>query len=350
MTIYSRSAINRIGDIIISWDEVSSEERELAFQVLCDWRALHLVPLNTFRATLRRYVAGIDASGGIVAQRLKRVPTIFDKIKNREQKMQLSRMQDIGGLRAIVQTIAKVREVERKYRRSRTKHHLEKVRDYIVSPKDSGYRGIHLIYRYNSLDRVEYDGLYIEVQLRTRLQHLWATAVETVGFFFQESLKSSKGNENWLDFFKLVSALFAVKEGAEPHVEFQHFTQKELVQMLTKFDKDYRIFAQLKNIQAIKSARRNPKLTGASYWVIETVLNGDTVVKFYSFLESQKDSADLTYRQLEQSPECKSGKKQVVLVSVDSVSKIERAYPNFFGDIAEFVAELQQILAQNERW
>jgi len=47
---------------------------------------------------------------------------------------------------------------------------------------------------------------------------------------------------------------------------------------------------------------------------------------------------------LEQSPECKSGRKQVVLVSVDSVSKIEKAYPNFFGDIKDFMAELQRLV------
>lgn len=29
----------------------------------------------------------------------------------------------------------------------------------------------------------QYNGMLIEIQLRTRLQHYWATAVETVGIF-----------------------------------------------------------------------------------------------------------------------------------------------------------------------
>ncbi len=45
--------------------------------------------------------------------------------------------------------------------------------------------------------------LLIELQLRTRLQHEWATAVETMGTFLQSSLKSSQGPEEWLDFFSL---------------------------------------------------------------------------------------------------------------------------------------------------
>ena len=43
----------------------------------------------------------------------------------------------------------------------------------------SGYRGVHLIYRYNSDRKTEYNTLLIEMQLRSQLQHAWATAVET---------------------------------------------------------------------------------------------------------------------------------------------------------------------------
>ncbi len=39
------------------------------------------------------------------------------------------------------------------------------------------------------------------MQIRTAVQHSWATAVEVVGAFTAQSLKSSQGNEKWLDFF-----------------------------------------------------------------------------------------------------------------------------------------------------
>jgi len=342
--IYSRKYINAVGETLVS-EKSSPEEREDALRVLDDWRALHLIPLNTFQASLRKYVKEVSKSQGIVAQRLKRIPAIIDKIKNREQRMQLGRMQDIGGLRAIVGDMYKLRSIVKKYDRCRTKHSLVKKRDYIAAPKESGYRGVHVIYSYNSPEKPEYDGLYIEIQIRTRLQHLWATAVETVGFFFQEALKSSQGNKDWLDFFKLVSAVFAVKEGEKPGLEFQDLSKENLIARLVSFAGKHRTLTQLQTIQATALATKNQMLSKAEYWVIETVLNGNSFTTIHPFLAAQKNAADLVYRTLEKSPECKSGRKQVVLVSVNSVSKIKKAYPNFFGDIKDFIAELSELIA-----
>ncbi len=64
--------------------------------------------------------------------------------------------------------------------------------DYIEHPKESGYHGIHLIYQYRSDKRTDNNSLKIEVQLRSQLQHAWATAVETVGTFVQQALKSMR--------------------------------------------------------------------------------------------------------------------------------------------------------------
>ena len=54
--------------------------------------------------------------------------------------------------------------------------------DYVRKPKTSGYRGIHLVYRYHNDRKTIYNGLQIEPQLRTRRQHAWATAVDTRAF------------------------------------------------------------------------------------------------------------------------------------------------------------------------
>jgi hypothetical protein len=71
-----------------------------------------------------------------------------------------------------------------------------------MNPQKSGYRGIHLVYRYNGR-KTEYNGLKIEIQIRTVIQHAWATAVETVGMFTQQALKSSQGEQDWLRYFAL---------------------------------------------------------------------------------------------------------------------------------------------------
>ena len=55
----------------------------------------------------------------------------------------------------------------------------------------------------------EFNGLRVEVQIRSKLQHFWATAIETVDFFTRQAIKSSEGHPDWVDFFKLVSSAFA---------------------------------------------------------------------------------------------------------------------------------------------
>jgi ppGpp synthetase/RelA/SpoT-type nucleotidyltranferase len=86
-------------------------------------------------------------------------------------------MQDIGGCRAVVGTLAEVAALRQQYMRSKSRHVLLREDDYIVSPKPSGYRSLHLIFRFRSLGYAQYNYLLFEVQLRTAFQHAWATAV-----------------------------------------------------------------------------------------------------------------------------------------------------------------------------
>ena len=82
-----------------------------------------------------------------------------------------------------------------------------------AEPRPSGYRGMHLIYSYRANRKHALDGLNVEIQIRTSLQHQWATAVETVGTFTGEALKSGGGEEDWLRFFVLRSSRIAHVEG-----------------------------------------------------------------------------------------------------------------------------------------
>src|ERR1700683_2019237 len=125
-------------------------------------------------------------------------------------------MQDIGGCRAIVASCQNVKDLAKSYADSDLKHELAQKDDYLDCPKDSGYRGIHLIYKYFSDKKADYNTLKIELQLRSQLQHAWATAVETVGAFIQQALKSSIGEQQWLRFFALMGTAIAVRENCAP--------------------------------------------------------------------------------------------------------------------------------------
>ena len=73
-----------------------------------------------------------------------------------------------------------------------------------------------LIYKYKNNQHPQYDGLRLELQIRTKLQHIWATAVETMGTFLGQALKSRQGDKAWIDFFAETSSAFALMENCNP--------------------------------------------------------------------------------------------------------------------------------------
>lgn len=93
------------------------------------------------------------------------------------------------------------------------RHIFKRENDYIQNPKESGYRSYHMVYQFQSDDNDTYNkNILIEIQFRTKLQHIWATAVEMMGIFTKSKLKSSIGDEDILRFFVLISSLFAQRE------------------------------------------------------------------------------------------------------------------------------------------
>ena len=138
----------------------------------------------------------------IIVRRLKRTPSILAKLR-RESKMKLDRMEDIGGVRIVVSNITAVRLVSDKITSGRTRNVLRRKRDYIDSPKNSGYRGIHLVYRYKG-SVSGYPAHNVEVQIRSIMQHAWATTVEVIGTYTRQGLKASAGDKQWLNFLSLL--------------------------------------------------------------------------------------------------------------------------------------------------
>ena len=203
---YSGNQINKAGKIIA--DPFStSEERKKALVILNNWRAAHAYPLQIICSNLRK-----KNPNAIVVQRLKRLESITGKIQ-RFPEMQLYKMQDLGGCRVIVDTIEQVYEAVDKYKNSRIRHILKREYDYIANPKQSGYRSYHMVYQFYSDKKDTYNkNMFIEVQFRTKLQHMWATAVEMMGIYTNSNLKSSQGDYDILRFFELVSSIFAIEE------------------------------------------------------------------------------------------------------------------------------------------
>lgn len=110
--------------------------------------------------------------------------------------------------------------------------------DYVEWPKDSGYRCIHIVSRFQPREQASqaYAGLFVETQKRSELQHLWATAVETVDAMRKFNLKAGKGPNGWVRFFQLTSALIARLENRPPVSGTP--LEEELIDELRSLDAD----------------------------------------------------------------------------------------------------------------
>lgn len=292
------------------------------------WRAVHGVPLHTFRDNFSRKVG----KNGIVAQRLKRLPTMLSKLK-RLKRFGLSELQDIAGCRVIVKTPDDAFRLASDYAESRIRHVRSGYKNYISNPKVSGYRGLHLIYAYQSDRRAELNGLQTEIQLRSELQHQWATAVETAGAFTGDNLKSGDGNTTWLRFFALMGSLIANMENA-PSVPGTPLSRGRLIDEIRACDSEIGISEQLKTFRAISLGLQNFNRY-KNPWVV-LVMNldaGRTTGRLFKAEEEERAGTWFIQQELENRG---NPKIEVAMLSAKSLSELRRAYPNFIADLAGF--------------
>lgn len=215
----SRTQVDRAGKLLRDWWRVpldSPEEKEFdddkvgdAALVVSDYRAGFQDPLRKVTVGLRQFVQR-ESSEVIVGQRLKRSPQILNKL-NRLGSMRLTQMEDIAGCRAILAGGAA--EVAGVLRRIRRNWDVLEIHDYVASPKETGYRAIHVI--------VRRDGYPVEIQLRTPYQHTWAETVERWAGLTRYPLKDGEGPSDLLSYLDLVAWWFSAEErGDRPDAEF----------------------------------------------------------------------------------------------------------------------------------
>ena len=207
MPILTKSQVNRAGHVVRRYLDnrvPCGPDVEAALGVVSQYRAAHQYPLIKANMGLRSVVRS-EGCVVEVSQRLKRFPTILDKL-HREPTMQLSTMQDIGGCRAVLASIEEIRRVEKRLKKNRPPLRYS---DYIEAPRPSGYRGVHVIVGDSGQDGTE---RAIEVQLRTRTMHEWAITVERLSGRLDVDLKSGRGPEEILGLLGAISEAMAIEE------------------------------------------------------------------------------------------------------------------------------------------
>lgn len=327
---YSKSEINKAGSMIAN-SSSDTEEYDNALTILNNWRAAHAYPLRIICNNLRN-----GNPNAIVVQRLKRLESITGKIE-RFPDMNLYRMQDLGGCRVIVNTVDQVYEAINRYKHSRIRHILKREYDYIQNPKSSGYRSYHMVYQFHSDKKETYNkNMLIEIQFRTKLQHIWATAVEMMGIYTKSNLKSSQGDENVLRFFTLISSVIAIQENMPvcPNTSSKTY---ELVNEIKILNSKHHIISILSGINlAIDYTGKN--LNNKNVYYLLILDYASRKVRIMQFKSTQLEAATKAYGNIE-----KETDKNVVLVSAKSFNELREAYPNYFVDISDFIKMIQEI-------
>jgi len=338
---HSNNELNRAGKILVESKSTSKEYLE-AIEKVDQWRSCHAYPLNTFQSTLRKKVK--KYKGSLVAHRLKRLPTIINKL-SRFETLNLTQMQDIGGIRAVVSTVKDVREIQQEYKDSkRFTHALVTEKDYILEPKKDGYRGVHLVYRYhNTLARngkaKDFEGLQIELQIRTQLQHTWATAVETVGTLKGESFKTGSGSEKYKMLFGLASSAFAITEKQPVLAEHQKLKPENIYKKIKKLEKELNFIENIKGLRAASQFIQQEKI--GSYYNIVVLDTVNKNIRIIGFSQDSLKRATKKYAELEAEAD---RSKDVVLVSAGKLKDLKKAYPNYFLDVKDFLSKIQAII------
>ena len=288
--------------------------------------------MNYYYDKCNRLKESVDPENIIVSQRLKRLPTILDKL-NRFDKMKLSRMHDIAGVRIITKDIEQLRQLQKKISKW---DNLVDTDDYIAKPRSSGYRGIHFIFNK--------DGFFVEVQLRTQIQHLWSTAVETTDVFRGTSLKTTEINDCWQDFFKQVSSMFAAIESTPILKQHEDLSLNEILNQLHINVTQNHILTAISGFAITDPVVEVAKTKNAFFLVI-TLNSYNKEVNVIGYKENEYDKAFEKYSELEQ----KARKTDMtVFASVSEIKRVQDAYPNFFLRLNEFTSLIKYMLEKQQ--
>jgi ppGpp synthetase/RelA/SpoT-type nucleotidyltranferase len=323
----SKKRVNRAGQAVRAGNAKKED-----LDVIDTWREAHRQVLNTFQAILRNRSQGSDV---VVVQRHKRKNTIFGKLR-RFPGMQLVRMDDVAGCRLIFPDIASLHEFRNNLHQARFRHRLRNdvdKYDYIKSPKDTGYRGIHDVYDYdvNSKKGAVAKGLLIELQYRTTAQHAWATAVEVVGFVTESQPKFQAGDKRYEEALAYASEIIA--RSAEGLTScFPDATDAEIVQKFLELDEQLGLLRMLEGLNTVDGEISQNKNIILIF--NDDSKNSNLQIETY---RSSPEALSALFKLEQQFPG-----KDIVLVRASSSEDVRNAFRNYFSDAREFVRLIEE--------
>lgn len=331
---YTNSQVAHAGDMVRK-----GRITEHCEKIIENWRSSHNHVLNTWWVILfhRIQKLKVNATAG---QRLKRRSTIYDKLTNRPEMpgMSLRRMYDIAGCRVVFdneEDLYFFRESILTESRFKHKYMKQYHKDYIRFPKDSGYRGVHDIFSYKSdVGRPEkWNGLYVEIQYRTKYQHAWATAVEVADIIKKSRTKfSDKTDAKQNEFFKYASEIIArVYENRTSC--FPNLSDQEVVDKFTQINNKIQL---LELLHSVNSNNLDFKDKNKKAIILRLISNGTSVSVESEAFKSTSEANSRLYELEKEFPE-----DNIVLVKADNINDIKNIFRNYFTDSKAFVTYIK---------
>ncbi len=314
---YSKSRVEKAGDRIAKGTEIDSD-----WDVLANWRGVHTYILNTFRGNIRRLV---DRGTYEFAQRLKRKNTIVNKLRTKRGGS-LASMHDIAGCRIICKNLKDL-EIARDRVHSTTAKHVylsEGKYDYLKNPKSSGYRGRHDVFSYqvNSTSGADYNGLKVEIQYRTEIQHAWATALEISDLIDNSRVKFDVGSNPDKERFFVLASEYLAREHEGEHGFLPTLPRHEIVDELFDIESRLHILTKLrqahKKIDLPKSRNILLHFTGEKL-IAKGFRSSGLALGHLAKMEAEWPEHDIVY------------------VRADNPRELQSAFRNYFRNSIEFI-------------
>jgi ppGpp synthetase/RelA/SpoT-type nucleotidyltranferase len=317
--LFSKNQLVKFGDRLRE-ESISRNISKESLLQLHDLRLSYKAVLSTVFNVLSEESKKIRKSR-VVTYRIKRIESIISKL-NRFPNMELGKMVDIAGCRCIVDSIQDIYQIAELLEK---RLDIIKIKDYISnSPSDDdGYAALHLYVKCKEDNKKP-----VEIQIRTKDQHNWATFVEIIDVVYGTKIKEGQRSPELQRFCYLLSNVNGL-------------TSNSLLEIIT-IEKDYNIYSMLSsvfnqnNIQTRKNWLNIEGKTGHNFFIIEVDKNKRTHIESFSDFEV----AEAVYLK-----RFNNEKTNIVLTHLEAPSykQISIAYSNYILSMHKFQEDLCEI-------
>ena len=324
----SKTAIDKAGNALAKEKFKTYEEWEAADKIFDEFRQAHLQPLTSTTIAIQNWFRADNASY-IIVQRLKRKPQILKKL--RRLNARITQLQDICGLRIIVDQNSDVDRlieyITDKLKRQ-TSIVIKRTVDYRKKGRDdSGYRAAHII--------MEKDGVSLELQIRSRIQHYWAELIERTSVIYGYVIKELEGDDRVIKYFKELSNLFyLIETGQQPDASQKIDIERRRIEAESVINEsDTRnILSGYINEGLVKTLQDKERRIGNSNfnnWVFIFNWNQGIFVD-WTIVSLDPNEAIKSYVEYENKYPADKG-FEVVLVGTSSVANVRETHSHYFG-------------------